>query len=95
MSLQLHENRDRPVTLQPVILRLTEVERFLGLGRTAIYNLREKDPTFPRPVQLTDKAIGWRRKDLESWVNGLPHVGPHTAKARNARVGEAQHALGR
>ena len=58
--------------IQPILLRFAEVQRFLRIKRTAIHRLLKNDPTFPRPVQITPKAIGWKRQELEAWANNLP-----------------------
>ena len=54
-----------------LLLRLPDVCQLLSLGRTSIYQKVKDDPTFPRPVKLTDRAVAWRRADLEAWVAGL------------------------
>ena len=64
--------------IQPILLRLAEVQRFLRIARTTIHTLLKQDPTFPRPVQITGKAIGWRREELEEWANNLPPARTHS-----------------
>jgi prophage regulatory protein len=55
-----------------VILRLHEVSRAVGLGRTSIYR-RIAAGTFPRPVQLgpSARAVGWRESDVIEWIESL------------------------
>ena len=50
--------------IQPVLLRMAEVQRFLRIARTTIHTLLKNDPTFPRPVQITQKAVGWRKAGI-------------------------------
>jgi prophage regulatory protein len=58
------------------ILRRKQVEARTGLSRSAIYGkLRrnpkrpsEYDPTFPRPVSLGARAVGWIESELEAWL---------------------------
>lgn len=54
-------------------LRMQAVSRMTGLGRSTIYRLVAQDK-FPSPVRLANRAIGWRRVDLERWSEGRPNV---------------------
>ena len=47
-------------------LRLDAVRSRTGLGRSTIYRLIAAS-RFPRPVQLSDRAVGWRKSDLDRW----------------------------
>jgi len=49
------------------IIRLPEVKRLIGLGRSSIYQMM-KDGTFPRSVSLGTRAIGWRAGDVRAWL---------------------------
>ena len=49
------------------ILRLPEVKRLTGLGRSSIYQMI-KDGVFPRPVSLSLRAVGWTAGDIRSWL---------------------------
>ncbi|SEI92833.1 helix-turn-helix transcriptional regulator [Frateuria terrea] len=49
------------------LLRLREVERRVGLGRTAIYQ-RITSGTFPRPVKLGTSSL-WVDSEIEAWVS--------------------------
>lgn len=57
----------------PVILRMPAVTKFVGLGRSTIYRLLAQD-RFPLPVLLANRAVGWRRSDLERWTQGRPTI---------------------
>lgn len=50
-----------------VILRRKQVEQETGLSRSTIY-LRIKLKTFPPPVQLGPRAVGWRRGDIDAFL---------------------------
>lgn len=52
------------------ILRLPEVEKIVNLKRTAIYRAI-KSGTFPAPVRLSVRAVGWKLSDIKSWLNNL------------------------
>jgi prophage regulatory protein len=49
------------------ILRRKQVEREVGLSRSTIYQ-RIKDGTFPVPVKLGLRAVGWRTGDIERFL---------------------------
>jgi len=57
----------------PAILRLPEVIRLTGLDRSTIYRLPAVGQ-FPPPVQLSVRAVGWRRADVDHWTAERPQV---------------------
>ena len=57
------------------ILRLPEVMGLTGLGRSTIYRLLAAGQ-FPSTVQLSMRAVGWRRIDVDHWTAERPQV-PH------------------
>jgi len=58
------------------ILRRKQVEARTGLSRSSIYaKLRRNpkrpsdyDPTFPTPVSVGTRAIGWIESEIETWL---------------------------
>ena len=58
----------------PAILRTPAVLALIGLSRTTLWRgVRSGD--FPAPVRLGGKgsrAVGWRREDVERWLEALP-----------------------
>lgn len=49
------------------ILRLPEVKRSTGLSRSTIY-LRVAEGTFPKPVRLGGRAVGWLEAEVQDWL---------------------------
>jgi prophage regulatory protein len=49
------------------ILRLPAVKTRTGLSRSTIY-LRIAQGTFPRPVALGGRAVGWLEAEVQEWV---------------------------
>jgi prophage regulatory protein len=49
------------------ILRLPAVKTRTGLSRSTIY-LRVSQGTFPRPVSLGGRAVGWVDEEIQSWL---------------------------
>lgn len=50
------------------ILRLPAVKARTGLSRSTIY-LRISEGTFPRPVQLGVRAVGWLDAEIDDWLD--------------------------
>ncbi|MFO1465439.1 MAG: AlpA family phage regulatory protein [Steroidobacteraceae bacterium] len=49
------------------ILRLPEVCRATGLGRSMVYQL-EAMSQFPRRVKIGARAVGWIEEEVQSWL---------------------------
>jgi prophage regulatory protein len=49
------------------IKRLPAVKQFSGLGKTSIYE-GVAAGTFPAPLKIGRRAVGWRESDLMAWV---------------------------
>lgn len=49
------------------ILRLPQVKGRTGLGRSSIYN-GAKSGTFPAPIKLGERAVGWTASSIDAWV---------------------------
>jgi len=52
--------------LPPEFMRLPQVMAWTGLARSTLYRM-VADESFPRPVKLSSRTVGWRRCDLEAW----------------------------
>ncbi|MGC9456622.1 MAG: helix-turn-helix transcriptional regulator [Halothiobacillaceae bacterium] len=51
----------------PTILRRKQVEARTGLARSTIYQ-HIKAGTFPRPVSLGAKSVGWIEAEVNAWL---------------------------
>ncbi|MFQ5443483.1 MAG: helix-turn-helix transcriptional regulator [Nitrospinales bacterium] len=49
------------------ILRLPAVMARTGLSRSTIY-LRVSQDTFPKPVSLGGRAVGWVEAEIQEWL---------------------------
>lgn len=58
---------------QPAILRLPVVLEMTGLSRTTIWR-QVKAGTFPGPIKLGARAVGWLRSEVEDWIQSQPAV---------------------
>ena len=53
--------------MRHMILRLPDVKRSTGLSRSTIY-LRVAEGTFPKPVSLGGRAVGWLEAEVQDWL---------------------------
>lgn len=56
-----------------VIIRISELSAITGYARPTIYKRLKDDPTFPRPVPLSDSKsrgapVGWVLAEAQAWV---------------------------
>jgi len=59
-----------------IILRRKQVEARTGLSRSTIYAKMRRnpkrpadhDPTFPKPVSVGAKAVGWIEAEVDAWI---------------------------
>lgn len=54
-------------THQTAILRRKQVEQRIGLSRSFIYK-GIQEGTFPKPIPLGVRAVGWRESDIQAWL---------------------------
>lgn len=55
--------------MQDKIYRRPDVESLVGLSRSTIYAMIA-DGTFPKPIKLGKRAVGWRQSDVLTWLEG-------------------------
>lgn len=74
-------------TRPKTIIRRTQLEKKLGLSRSTIYGKlkpnpkrpSDYDPTFPKPIPIGAKAVGWILEEVDAWLDA------QAAKGRDAR----------
>jgi prophage regulatory protein len=49
------------------ILRRHAVEEMVGIGRSTLYAW-VANGTFPKPVRLGVRAVGWRESEIVKWL---------------------------
>lgn len=70
------------------ILRLPEVKARTGLSRSTIY-LRISGGSFPAPVALGVRAVGWVETELDEWLKAQID-----SRRQGKRNREARHENG-
>ncbi len=53
---------------QAYMLRPKQAAAFLGLNVSTVYRMAQ-DGRLPRPIKITDRASGWRREDLQEYID--------------------------
>ncbi|MEW4468452.1 AlpA family transcriptional regulator [Parasphingorhabdus sp. JC815] len=56
------------------LIRLTEVQKRVGLGRSTIYRWMS-DNRFPKPYQLGGHAVAWLEQEIDEWI--AQRIAPH------------------
>ena len=63
------------------ILRLPAVRARTGLSRSTIY-LRAAEGSFPRPVSLGARAVGWLESEISGWLEARVTARAQEQKAK-------------
>jgi len=71
MNRSEHPSHPRAAEPLPRFLRLPAVLQATGLARSTVYRMMAEH-TFPAPVKLAKRAVGWRHDDVREWTNGRP-----------------------
>lgn len=55
------------------LIRMPELEAITGMARPTVYKRLKDDPTFPRPVPLSDSKsrgapVAWVLSEVQEWV---------------------------
>ena len=61
---------DEPPMLPERLIKLDEVIRRVGLGRSMIYRLISQGK-FPAPYKLSPGASRWSEQDVVAWINDV------------------------
>lgn len=56
--------------MQMKLLRRQEVEELVGISRSTLYTMISEG-RFPKQVQISTRAVRWRRSDVIEWMRNL------------------------
>lgn len=59
--------------MEPKILRRREVERITRLSKASIHRQMQAG-TFPMPLKLGARAVGWRADEIREWIATRPRA---------------------
>ena len=57
-----------------MLLKIKDVCRILKISRNTLYNLQQKDSSFPKPIKFGDKkqaSVFYRESEIKDWVLSL------------------------
>ncbi|KAB2923695.1 MAG: AlpA family phage regulatory protein [Dechloromonas sp.] len=62
---------DLPAELR--VFRMTQIVAMVGKSRSSIYAMMNEkcpsfDPTFPRPLRLGKRTVGWAMNEIQAWI---------------------------
>lgn len=68
-SMTVHEvtHMTDAIHQAPTLIRRKEVQARTGLARSTIYQ-HIKAGTFPKPVQLVGRTVGWVESEVSDWI---------------------------
>jgi prophage regulatory protein len=66
-AIQWEPHMADKVQVTPSIIRRKKVEARTGLSRSSIY-AAIKAGTFPTPISLGEKAVGWLDHEIDDWI---------------------------
>ena len=79
-----NSNRDDSAQLDEFrLLRLPEVLRLCGISRSALYEMIARGD-FPRPVRIGSRSVGWRLRDIRTWLDNRPPATDNPRRKRSA-----------
>lgn len=68
MVSNIHSNSEKKQQTDDLrMIRLTEVMRKVGMGRTWIYN-KVASGDFPQPVNYGGRAVVWIESEIDDWL---------------------------
>jgi predicted DNA-binding transcriptional regulator AlpA len=56
--------------LDSQIINIDAAASILGISRATLRRVMKADESFPRPLRIGARRIGWRRDELNQWLEG-------------------------
>ena len=69
----MKDTEDQEMNNRPQFVRLKETIRITNFSRSSIYR-GIRDGSFPIPVRIGERAIAFKIKELEKWIESRPRV---------------------
>ncbi|MCY1289733.1 Prophage CP4-57 regulatory protein (AlpA) [compost metagenome] len=67
----------QPQTPSPLLalVRMPELMSLTGLARPTVYKMLKRDPTFPKPIKLSDSKarnapVAFVLSEVQAWIQG-------------------------
>jgi prophage regulatory protein len=57
------------------LVRMSELQQLTGLARPTVYKMLKRDPSFPKPVKLSDSSarnapVAFVLSEVQEWIQG-------------------------
>ena len=59
---------------KPEVLRLKQAAHYCGFSTTTLWRLEQTDPLFPRKIKFSSRVCGFRRIDLDKYLQQKAQV---------------------
>ena len=56
------------------VLSTKKLAQELGIARSSLFRLRVGEPSFPKPIRLSERRIAWRESEIQQWIESRPRV---------------------
>ena len=61
---------------EATVIRLPAVVAMTGISKSRIYEfMKRESDSFPRPIRLGANAVGWRKAEVEAWLDSRERAG--------------------
>jgi predicted DNA-binding transcriptional regulator AlpA len=50
------------------IIRGKEVAKIIGVSISTVYKMLETQAEFPKPLALSERTVGWSKKEILDWI---------------------------
>lgn len=83
-SVEVGSSTPRPPQfINDRFIRLPELLRLTGLGRSSVYRLVERGQ-LPPPMKISERAVAWRLSSINEWQAAREQLAHELREARNA-----------
>ncbi len=69
----IEKSKEKSTNGSEVICKLPEVRSVTSLSKASIYRLMA-DGNFPKQCRLGKRAVGWKKSEINNWLNNLEEV---------------------
>ncbi len=76
LDMPSNETSNQSQRINERFLRLSNVKNRTGLSRSTIY-FNISIGTFPRPVSLGARCVGWLESEIDTWIAACIHKSRH------------------
>ena len=65
-------NQESPLNrAEQAILRPKQAAHYLNISTVTLWRYNDSDPTFPRKIRMSARCVGYKKVDLDAWLNSV------------------------